>query len=155
MTNEIETAHGQVQGLIGAKAVAGWSGHHLEGCKIGSDGLEPCSVDMPPETPRPDGTWGVSFSVRGGANDADWTVSWAFDDPEVGFFNATSTECFVHIWGHWDQEASKRQVPRETFLQATPFTLTFEGSGNATNTLNTSATINHEWHYSVTLQRVL
>ena len=63
VTNAIETRHGRVEGSIGAKAVAGWSGHHLEGCKIGADGLEPCSVDMPPVSPRPDGMWGVSFSV--------------------------------------------------------------------------------------------
>jgi hypothetical protein len=154
VTNEIETRRGQVEGSIGAKAVAGWSGHHLEGCKIGSDGLEPCSVDMPPVTPRPDGTWGVSFSVRGGANDANWTLNWGFDDPSVGFMDASSTECFVYIWGSFDQSVQERQVPRETFLQTTPFTLTFEGSGNATNTLNTNATINHEWYYSLTIQRV-
>jgi hypothetical protein len=153
-THEIDTARGQVQGSIEAKVVAGWSGHHLEGCKIGEDGIEPCSVDMPPETPRPDGTWPVSFSVRGGANDADWTLDWGFDDPSVGFMDASDPECFVYIWGHFDQEASRRQVPRSTFLQTTPFTVTFEGSGTATNTLNTNATINHEWRYSVTLQRV-
>jgi hypothetical protein len=60
----------------------------------------------------------------------------------------------VYIWGHFDQKVSKRQVPRSTFLQTTPFTLTFEGSGTAANTLNTNATINHEWRYSMTLQRI-
>ncbi|HEX5616884.1 MAG TPA: hypothetical protein VFX51_00605 [Solirubrobacteraceae bacterium] len=153
-TNTIEAARGQVEGSIGAKVVAGWSGHHLEGCKIGADGLEPCSVDMPPESPRPDGTWGVSFSVSGGANDDNWTVNWAFDDPSVGFMDAGPDECFVYIWGSFDQAVQKRQVPRATFLQTKPFTLTFEGTGNATNTMMTNATINHEWQYSLTIQRV-
>jgi hypothetical protein len=152
--HEIETARGQVQGSIEAKVTAGWSGHHLDGCKIGENGLVPCSVDMPPVTPRPDGTWPVSFSVHGGANDANWTLDWGFDDPSVGFMDASDPECFVYIWGYFDQEASRRQVPRETFLQTTPFTLTFEGSGTAPNTQNTNATINHEWHYSITLQRL-
>jgi hypothetical protein len=152
VTNTIETRRGQVEGSIGAEAVAGWSGHHLEGCDID---LEPCSVDMPPRTPQPDGTWGVSFSVRGGANDANWTLNWGFDDPSVGFMDATDTECFVYIWGSFDQSVQERKVPRATFLRTTPFTLTFEGSGNATNTLMTNATINHEWHYSLTIQRVL
>ncbi len=154
VTNAIETERGQVQGSIGAKAVAGWSGHHLDGCTIGEDGLVPCSVDMPPVNPRPDGTWGVSFSVRGGANDANWTLNWGFDDPSVGFMDAGPDECFVYIWGSFDQAVEERQVPRETFLQTTPFTLTFEGSGNATNTMMTNATINHEWRYSLTIQRL-
>jgi hypothetical protein len=153
-TNAIGTAHGRVEGSIGAKVVAGWSGHHLEGCKFGEDGLVPCSVDMPPVSPRPDGTWGVAFSVSGGANDENWTVNWGFDDPSVGFMDATDTECFVYIWGSLDQSVEKRLVPRATFLQWKPFTLTLEGSGNATNTMMTNATINHEWHYSLTIQRV-
>ena len=154
-TNTIETVRGQVQGSIGAKVVAGWSGHHLEGCKVGEDGLVPCTADMPPVTPRPDGTWGVSFSIRGGAADANWTLDWGMDDPSVGFMDASDPECYVYIWGYFDQDVERRQVPRSTFLQTTPFTLTFEGSGNATNTLNTNATINHEWHYELTIQRVL
>jgi hypothetical protein len=154
VTNAIETARGRVEGSIGAKVAAGWSGHHLDGCKIGEEDLEPCSVDMPPESPRPDGTWGVSFSVSGGANDDNWTVNWGFDDPSVGFMDATDSECYVYIWGSLDPQVEKRQVPRATFLQWTPFTLTLEGSGNATNTMMTNATINHEWHYSLTIQRV-
>jgi hypothetical protein len=53
-----------------------------------------------------------------------------------------------------DPQVEKQQVPRSKFLQWTPFTLTLEGSGNATNTMMTNATISHEWHYSLTIQRV-
>jgi hypothetical protein len=154
VTNTIDTDHGMVQGSIGAKTVAGWSGHHVEGCKIGSDGLEPCSADLPPVSPRPDGMWGVSFAVTGGANDADWTLHWAFDDPSVGGIDAGPDACFVFISGQFDHSVSQRKVPRSTFLQTEPFTLTFEGSGTATSPVIPNAALNHEWRYSITMQRL-
>ena len=154
VTNTIDTAHGLVQGSIGAKTVAGWSGHHLEGCKIGSEGLEPCSADLPPVSPRPDGMWGVSFSVTGGANDAEWTLNWAFDDPSVGGIDAGPDACFVFISGQFDQAVSQRKVPRSTFMQTEPFTLSFEGSGTATSPVIPNAALNHEWRYSITMQRL-
>ena len=154
VTNELETRYGQIEGSIGAKTVAGWSGHHVEGCKIGSEGLEPCSADLPPVSPRPDGMWGVSFAVTGGANDADWTLHWAFDDPSVGGIDASSDQCFVFISGQFEQKVSERRVPRSTFLQTEPFTLTFEGSGTATSPVIPNAALNHEWRYSITMQRL-
>ena len=154
VTNELAFEHGLVQGSIGARTVAGWSGHHLEGCKIGSGGLEPCSADLPPVSPRPDGMWGVSFSVTGGANDAEWTLNWGFDDPSVGGIDAGPDECFVFISGQFDQSVSQRKVPRSTFMQTEPFTLTFEGSGTATSPVIPNAALNHEWRYSITMQRL-
>jgi hypothetical protein len=155
VTNTIGTRFGQIEGSIGAKVVAGWSGHHLEGCTIGPDGgLAPCSRDMPPETPRPDGTWGVSFSVSAGVSGDDYTLTWAFDDPSVGFMDAGPDECFTYIWGSFDHSVQERQVPRAAFLQTEPFTLTFEGSGTATSPVIPNAALNHEWRYSITMQRL-
>jgi hypothetical protein len=156
VTNTIDVSHGRVEGSIGAKVVAGWSGHHLEGCTIGPDGgLAPCSRDMPPETPRPDGTWGVSFSVRDGVSPDDYTLTWAFDDPWVGYMDAGPDECFAYIWGSFDHSVQEKQVSRATFLQTEPFTLVFEGSGTATSAVIPNAALNHEWHYELTIQRVL
>lgn len=152
--NEIESVHGQVSGAIGARIVAGWSGHHVEGCRIGPEDLEPCSADLPPETPRPDGTWPVSVAVRGGAGDDTWTLDWALDDPHVGSFDAHDPQCYVYIAGQFDDAVSQRQVPRATFLQTEPFTLTFEGSGTATSVVIPNARLNHEWRYTITLQRL-
>jgi hypothetical protein len=155
--SQIEVEGGQVSGSIDARVKGGWSGHHLDGCKYESgSGYVPCSVDMPPREPLPDGKLPVSFSVSGGENDANWELDWSFDDPTVGFVDAGDDECNVSIWGYFDPEASKRTVPRATFLQTKPFTVTFAGSGTAPHTPNnTNATVNHEWSYSLTLQRVV
>ena len=64
------------------------------------------------------------------------------------------TQCFVFISGQFDQKVSERQVPRSTFLQTEPFTLTFEGSGTATSPVIPNAALNHEWRYSITMQRL-
>ena len=45
-------------------------------------------------------------------------------------------------------------MPRSTFLQTEPFTLTFEGSGTATSPVIPNAALNHEWRYSITMQRL-
>ena len=150
----LENVRGQVRGSIAGHVVGGWSGHHLEACKM-IPTKQACSADMPPTAPQPDGRWPISFSVRGGANDPMWTLDWGFDSPSVGFFDAYEDECHVYMWGYFDNEASLREVPRSTFMQSGPFTLTFEGSGTAPHTPNlTNAVINHEWRYSMTLQRV-
>jgi hypothetical protein len=155
VTNTIGTRWGQIEGSIGAKVVAGWSGHHLEGCTIGPDGgLVPCSRDMPPVTPRPDGTWGVSFSVRAGVKPDDYTLTWGFDDPSVGYMDAGPDECFTYIWGSFDHSVQEKQVSRAVFLQTEPFTLTFEGSGTATSAVIPNAALSHEWRYSITMQRL-
>jgi hypothetical protein len=139
-------------GYLGTDVTGGSSGHHLEGCRYQpGNGYVPCVADMAPRT----GTKSVGFSLSGGADDASWTLRWGLESPEVGFVDAGDDECNVHIWGYFDAEAEVRQVPRATFMGTAPFTVTFAGSGSAPQAPNnTNATVNLEWSYSLTLQRV-
>jgi hypothetical protein len=147
----VETERGRVAGYLGTDVTGGSSGHHLEGCRYQPGGYVPCVADMAPRA----GTKSVGFSLYGGAEDASWKLRWGLESPEVGFVDAGDDECNVHIWGYFDAKAEVREVPRATFMGTAPFTLTFAGSGNALHTPNnTNATVNLEWSYSLTLQRV-
>jgi hypothetical protein len=82
-------------------------------------------------------------------------VRWRLEQPEVGFVDAGDPECNVHIWGAHGLDVNLQRVPRERFLGTAPVTLTFEGTGRpASNIDPDDATIDHQWSYSVTFQRV-
>jgi hypothetical protein len=148
----VETERGRVDGYLGTDVTGGSSGHHLEGCRYEpGNGYMPCVADMAPRT----GSKSVGFSLSGGADDASWKLRWGLESPEVGFVDAGDDECNVHIWGYFDAEAEVREVPRARFMGTAPFTVTFGGSGSAPHTPNnTNATVNLEWSYSLTLQRM-
>lgn len=149
---EGEQIHGEIFGAVPAS----WHGHHLDGCRSGEpSGKVACSVDMPDRRPGGDGTWDVGFSLSGRWDDPLWEVRWGQEQPEVGFVDAGDPECNVHIWGAHALDVNLRREPRETFLRSGPVTLTFAGSGRpATNLDPDDATIDHQWSYSVTFQRV-
>ncbi len=143
---------GQVQGLVNGR----WHSHHLEACKFDSEGRKvPCTADLPVTTPRPDGTWPVSFSVAAGSNPGEAKLNWSMDDPEVGFVDAGNEECYTHIWGYFPQEVQHRTVSLDTLRSTDPITLNFNGTGHLDhNNLGQPASIDHTWSYSLTIQRV-
>lgn len=152
-TSFVRRDRDQLEGEIFGKVPATWHGHHLDGCR--SPNRQACSVDMPDRKPGVDGTWEVGFSLSGRWDDPLWEVRWRHEQPEVGFVDAGDPECNVHIWGAHALDVNLRREPRETFLRTDPVTLTFAGSGRPVTNLDPDdATIDHQWSYSVTFQRV-
>jgi hypothetical protein len=149
----IATRFGQVSGAVRARIPGGWSGHHVEGCTAGPNGLEPCTKDLPPVTPRPDGKADIGFSISGGANDPAWEMHWGMDPPYVGAVDSFDS-CMVFISGQVPSSAQVRTVPRATMLQTKPVTLVFKGAMAVPVPVLANGTMSHSWNYTMTIQRV-
>ncbi len=154
--NKITLEDGFLSGEVGGRVSAVWHDHHLEGCRYDESGKKvPCTADMPDRTPRPDGTWGVSFSVRQGDNPGEARLTWALDDPSVGFFDAGDPECYVYMWGPVPMELQERTVSMDTLRSTEPITLNFNGTTHIDHNIpGYTTSIDYTWTKSLTIQRV-
>ncbi len=157
--NRIRIVGGQPGGQVSGRVYARLTDHVLTGCRYdpAQGARAPCQVTAPDQTPRPDGTWPVGFSVRGGGGDhGTVTLQWGLLDPEVGFLEAGDKYCNVNIWEHLPAEVRQTRVPFETLRGTEPFTLTFEGTQHLDTWFGGTlpASIDHDWRITLKLQRV-
>ena len=155
-SNKISVENGFLSGGIQGRVNATWHDHLLEGCKFDDAGHKlPCSATAPTQTPRPDGTWPVSFSVRAGQNPGEAQLTWALNDPEIGFIDSGEEQCYVRMWAPVPLELQKRTVPMDTLRSTDPITLDFNGTTDLEHTLiGLTTRIHYAWNYSLTIQRV-
>lgn len=156
--NRLERSRfGDVSGRIYAKVPAQWN-NVLHGC-IQTDDLQiqPCSTTKT-ETPRPTGDWKIGFSVRADSADAKTaTATWAVSNPSVGYFDADNSVCnFTELWKGLEYETSQEQISMEKLADTAPQTYTFTGGPRHFDTTTSvrDATLDYDWSYTVTVQRV-
>ncbi len=143
--------HGDIEGQVEGAVDLTYHGHHLFGCKVGPDGAVPCDEMMANRT-KDSSVW-VGFSNA--ADPADVRLTWAFEDPEVGYIDAGDDECNSHVWGHFDPPVNHSTVPRSQLQGTGPITLTLAGSGHISEHSGFwPASIDHTWEYEITIQRV-
>ena len=145
------TLTGQIEGRVNAL----WHDHVLEGCKLDNLGQKvPCTSHEPDQTPRPDGTWPIGFSVRNGSNSGEAQLRWHLDQPHVGYIDSGADECWVYMEGAFPAETGYRTVSLDTLRGTDPITLNFDGSDHLDVPGWGGGSFDHTWSYSLTIQRV-
>lgn len=153
--DRLEISDGFVGGKVSGKTSARWHDHSLYGCKIVGDGLAPCSEQMPDRTPGTDGIWEVWVSFQAASDPGQINLQWALDDPHVGYFDATDAQCYSYVAGSLPYEAGRQTIPRSKLQGTEPITLSFDGSKHLDQHGGFQpASIDHTWHYELTIQRV-
>jgi hypothetical protein len=149
----IEAGKPALRGEIGTRVPAAWT-HELHGC---NDDKDPCSTTVT-RSPGGDGKWPVSVLVEATSNDAPTaTLTWAVDDPSVGFIDADPSVCNVtEFFQGLPNDARQQQVAMSTLRANGPTTLTLEGGPRSWNTDFTGdpAQLTYTWKYSMKLRRV-
>ena len=140
---------GDIEGQVEGAVDLTYHDHHLYGCKVGAD-AGPCDEMMDPLT-KDSSVW-VGFSNA--ADPANVRLTWAFEDPEVGYVDAGDGECNSHVWGYFDPDVNHTTVPRSQLQGTGPITLTLAGSGHISQSGIEAVSIDHTWEYKITIQRV-
>lgn len=97
--NVFERGRYSLDGKVYADVPASWT-QTLSGCEVTDRGaVQPCQTTRV-DTPRPDGTWKMGFSIRANSPDATSAkITWTVMDPSVGYFDADNSVCnFMEQW---------------------------------------------------------
>jgi hypothetical protein len=143
--DEFGDIEGQVEGAVDLT----YHDHHLYGCKVGAD-AGPCDEMMDNRT-KDSSVW-VGFGDA--ADPSKVRLTWAFEDPEVGYVDAGDDECNSHVWGYFNPDVNHTTVSRSQLQGTGPITLTLAGSGHISQSGIESVSIDHTWEYEITIQRV-
>lgn len=141
---------GALEGVISTYGDSKW-GYTVSGCE-GSP-LQPCSKAFD----RFGGPRHLGFKLEAASAKAPTaTLSWFVADPEVGFVDYDDSVCNVqNIRPHLTLEQLEQQVPLEWFAGSQPFLLEFKGDGQwSEDQWGRPATMNYDWTYRMTIQRV-
>lgn len=155
--NKLEKGKYSLDGRIYTRVPASWT-QTLSGCEYTDDlDIIPCQTTKV-ETPRPDGTWQMGFSIRANSPDATTAkITWTIMDPSVGYFDADNSVCnFMEQWKGLDYEDQLQDVPLEKLASTAPQTYVFSGGPKHWNATQggQAATIQFDWTHTVTVQRV-
>ena len=129
------------------------------GCTFDSHGTAaPCQQTLPTQSPQPNGTTTIGFSITAAsAAAATATLHWAVPDPEVGVAGGGSDPCNApDLTQSIPYTQLDQTVPMAQLSSTQPQTYTFSGGPQhwSTDALGQPLSLNYQWQYTLTLQRV-
>lgn len=153
-----DDAGGSPTGQIAAPVPARWVSQ-LRGCTRPEPKFQPVACSTTREdTPRPDGTWKIGFSIEAESLDAPTAkIRWWVDSPSVGYIDSDDSVCNVgEFWNHFEREELAQTIPMSRLTSSAPVTLTFAGGPRhwGADSLGQAATLSKTWRYEITFQRI-